>query len=75
MYSKSIAVTKSPLEYVCAEECELEGRCCFVKLRDRMRKTRGFIICNHDLPTVHLQKASLDQCALLPDDVTHAYRM
>jgi len=55
----------------CVEECELESRYHFIKLRDRMRKTSGFIICNHDLLTVHLQKVSLDQCALLPDDVTH----
>ena len=49
------------------ENCMHSSRCHFIWLRKEMRETDQFVICNHDLLTVHLQKIISGTNGLLPD--------
>jgi len=55
----------------CNEICPHSRECYFLKLRKSMKDTRGIVLCNHDLLTVHLQKVQCyNQTSLLPNDVS-----
>jgi len=55
----------------CTEVCPHNRECYFLKLRKSMNDTKGIVLCNHDLLTVHLQKVqSYHQTSLLPNNVS-----
>ncbi|MGL5329867.1 MAG: ATP-dependent DNA helicase [Peptostreptococcaceae bacterium] len=50
-------------------KCEYFKTCRFMRLRDNMLQTKGVILCNQDLLTVHFQKLKKGQKGLLSDDI------
>lgn len=50
-------------------KCKYFKSCRFMELREKMINTKGVIICNQDLLTVHLQKLKRGQKGLLNTDV------
>lgn len=50
-------------------KCEYFKTCRFMRLRNDMLETKGVILCNQDLLTVHFQKLKKGQKGLLSDDI------
>lgn len=52
--------------------CQFGERCQYARLRDKLKYTRGIILCNQDLLTAHLFKLSRNQDGLLNEMVQMA---
>lgn len=50
-------------------KCEYFKTCRFMRLRNDMLETKGVILCNQDLLTVHFQKLKKGQKGLLSDNI------
>ena len=50
-------------------KCKYFKNCAFMELRERMLNTKGIIICNQDLLTVHYQKLKNNSKGLISPDI------
>lgn len=50
-------------------KCKYFKNCAFMELRERMLNTKGIIICNQDLLTVHYQKLKNNNKGLISSDI------